>query len=113
MQLAQWEPDIPVKLDNIIPLDDPVYDLIREAADVPMTLSEIRHQIEQKYSTYLSVIEEDRYSGYYYIPPERRGRRSAYQSKDYYPTFNEAMRALILEMRSLKMKKKTNQKTKQ
>ena len=113
VQLAQWEPDIPVKLDNIIPLDDPVYDLIRDAADVPMTLSEIRHQIEQKYSTYLSVIEEDRYSGYYYIPPERRGRRSAYQSKDYYPTFNEAMRALILEMRSLKMKKKTNQKTKQ
>ena len=113
VQLAQWEPDIPVKLDSTIPLDDPVYDLIREEADVPMTLSEIRHRIEKKYSTYLSVIEEDRNSGYYYIPPERKGRRSSYQSKDYYPTFNEAIRALILEMRSLKVKKRANRKTKQ
>lgn len=112
VQLAQWEPDIPIKLDSTIPLDDPVYDLIREEVDAPMTLSEIRHRIEKKYDTYLSVFEEDRDSGYYYIPPERKGRRSAYKSKDYYHSFNEAMKALILEMRGFKMKKKTNRKTK-
>ena len=102
VQLAQWEPDIRLKLDSTIPPADPVYDLIRDEADTPMTLSEIRHRIEKKYNTYLSVFEEDRDSGYYYIPPERKGRRSACKSKDHYPTFNEAMKALIMEMRRLK-----------
>ena len=42
VKLAKWEPDVQLELDKPIPLDDAVYELIREEADVPMTLSEIR-----------------------------------------------------------------------
>ena len=98
VRLAHWEHDVKLKLVSSIPISDPVYDLIRDEADVPMTLSEIRHRIEKKYNTYLSVYEEDRDSGYYYILPERTGQRSSYKSNGFYHSFNEAMRALILEI---------------
>ena len=98
VRLAEWEPDVQLKLDDKIPLEDAVYDLIREEVKKPMTLSEIRHRIEKKYETYLSVFEEDGYTGYYYVHSKDK-QHSPAKSKRYYPTFNEAMRALILEMR--------------
>lgn len=99
VRLAKWEPDVKLKLDHTIPLDDPVYDLIRDEVDAPMTISEIRRRIEKKYETYLSVFEEDGYTGYYYIPERSDDKPSAYKSEQYYPTFNEAMKALILSMK--------------
>ena len=97
VRLAEWEPDVQLKLDSKIPLEDAVYDLIREEVKEPMTLSEIRHWIEKKCETYLSVFEEDGYTGYYYVHSKDK-QHSPAKSKSYYPTFNEAMRALILEM---------------
>lgn len=97
VRFAEWEPDVQLKLDSKIPLDDAVYDLISEEVKKSMTLSEIRHRIEQKYETYLSVFEEDGCTGYYYVH-SRDKKHSPAKSKNYYPTFNEAMRALILEM---------------
>lgn len=64
VRLAEWEPEVRLKLDETIPLEDEVYDLIREEVKEPVTLSEIRHRIEKKYETYLSVFEEDGYLGY-------------------------------------------------
>ena len=73
-----------------------------------MTLSEIRHRIEKKYETYLSVNYEDGYKGYYYIMPMRwrdhskkNESLSAKENKKYYPTFNEAMKALIIHLQAL------------
>lgn len=97
VRLAEWEPDAQLKLDSKIPLEEAVYDLIREEVKEPVTLSEIRHRIEKKYETYLSVFEEDGYTGYYYVH-SRDKQHSRAKSEKYYPTFNEAMRALILEM---------------
>ena len=97
VRLAEWEHDVQLKLDGKIPLEDAVYDLIREEVKEPVTLSEIRHRIEKKYGAYLSVFEEDGYTGYYYVL-SRDKQHSPAKSKRYYPTFNEAMRALILEM---------------
>ena len=97
VRLAEWEPDVQLKLDSKIPLEDAVYDLIREDVKESVTLSEIRHLIEKKYETYLSVFDEDGYTGYYYVH-SRGEKHSPEKSKNYYPTFNEAMRALILEM---------------
>ena len=105
VSLAKWEPDVKLKLDHSFPLEDPVYDLIREEADAPMTLSEIRHRIEKKFDTSLSVYEEDRDSGYYYISYESDNRLSSHKSEQYYPTFNEAMKALILSMKGIKKSK--------
>ena len=105
VSLAKWEPDVKLKLDHSFPLEDPVYDLIREEADAPMTLSEIRHRIEKKFDTSLSLYEEDRDSGYYYISYESDNRLSSHKSEQYYPTFNEAMKALILSMKGIKKSK--------
>ena len=95
VRLAEWEPDVQWKLDKVIPLEDKVYDLIRDEVTEPLTLSEIRHRIERKYDTYLSVAEKDGYSGYYYMRPMRNERLTVAESKKYYRTFNEAMRVLI------------------
>ena len=103
VRLAEWEPDVKLKLDDKIPLEDAVYELIREEVDSPMKLSEIRHLIEKKYETYLSVFHEDGYTGYYYVH-SRDKKHSPTKSENYYPTFNEAMRALILEMGKEKCK---------
>lgn len=90
-------------LNRILPerrlqVEDRIYDLIREEVSNPMTMSEIRHRIEKKYETYLSVFEEDGYTGYYYVYQSRKRKAASRKSEKYYPTFNEAMRALILEM---------------
>ena len=99
VSLAEWEPDVRLKLDRIIPIEESVYDLIRDEADTPITLSEIRHRIEKKYNTYLSVFQEDGYKGFYYVPQKSDNKPSAYKSDRYYPTFNDAMKALILSLK--------------
>ena len=99
VRLAEWEPDVQMKLDNVIPLEDEVYALIRDEVTEPLTLSEIRHRIEKKYDTYLSVAEKDGYRGYYYMRPMRNERLTVAEGKKYYRTFNEAMRALIVRIR--------------
>ena len=99
VRLAEWEPDAQLKLDKPIPLDDALYDLIRDEADAPMTLSEIRHCIEKKYETYLSVYEQDGYKGYYYMAPFRHEKLSVVKCNKFFPTFNAAMKALILNIK--------------
>jgi hypothetical protein len=98
VKLADWEPDVQLKLDKPIPLDDSVYDLIREEASEPVTISEIRRCIEKKYNVYLSVAQGDGYRGYYYMAPMRNERLSANKCDGFFPTFNEAMRTLILNI---------------
>ena len=66
-----------LKLDKVIPLEDKVFDLIRDEVTEPLTLSEIRHRIEKKYDTYLSVAEKDGYRGCYYMHPMRNERLTA------------------------------------
>ena len=102
VKLAEWEPDVQLKLDKPIPLNDAVYDLIRDEVEVPMTMSEIRHRIEKKYETYLSVYEQDGYKGYYYVAPFGNEKFTAAKCDTFFPTVNEAMKALIL---NLKMKR--------
>lgn len=97
VRLAEWEPEVKLKLDGTIPLEDEVYDLILDEVKEPVTLSEIRHRIEKKYETYLSVFEEDGYLGYYYVHQSRNRKAASRKSEKYYATFNEAMRALIIE----------------
>ena len=67
VRLAEWEPDVKLKLDKVIPLEDAVYDLIRDEVTEPLTISEIRYRIERRYETYLSVAEKDGYRVYYYM----------------------------------------------
>lgn len=97
-------------MDSKIPLEDAVYDLICEEVKEPVTLSEIRHRIEKKYETYLSVFEEDGYTGYYYVYQSKSRKAASRKSEKYYATFNEAMRALILEMEKDNLSKRRPKK---
>jgi len=96
---AEWEPDVRVILDKNIPLDHPVYHLIRDVVDAPLTLSEIRKRIEDKYDTYLAVARKNGYEGYYHAGALRNRLLSGGNGDVYYPTFNEAMRKLILSIK--------------
>lgn len=67
--------------------------------NIPYVASLLTYRIEKKYDTYLSVFQEDGFKGYYYMAPMRNKRLSVKKSEQYYPTFNEAMRALILNIK--------------
>lgn len=88
---TQWEPLEKVRLDKLIPLDDRVYDFMREEVVEPLTMSDIRHKYEQKYKTNLCVHYESS-KGYFFLEKNANRRYVKY----YYPTFNEAMRELII-----------------
>lgn len=98
VKLAVWEPDVKLKIDRKIPLNDKVYALIRDEAETPMTISEIRKRIEQKYDTYLAVCQKEGCHGYYYMSPLRNKNLSAVKCTQYYSSFNEAMKALIINI---------------
>ena len=102
VEKAVWEPDVKLVLDMVIPIESGIYDLVREKVDNPMTVSQVRKLIEQKFKTYLSVERDDETGEYYYMPPRRNGE---YVSEDndrkYYATFNEAMSALIIKFNEI------------
>lgn len=78
-------------LDKLIPLDDKVYDFMREEVVKPFTMSDIRHIYEGKYKKYLSVHYESS-NGYFYTERDANGD----YIKHYFPSFNEATRELII-----------------
>ena len=106
VRLAEWEPVAQLKLNHPIPLEDPVYHLIREEVDSPLTLSEIRQRIEKKYDTYLSAYEDSDGSGYYYVFHDKRHKQAPKESKERFPTYNEALRALILKIQEDRPRKR-------
>ena len=91
IEAAEWAPLEKVRLDKMVPLDDEVYDFMRDEAIEPMTMSAIRKKYEQKNNVYLCVHYESG-KGYYYAERTPKGR----YKNHYYLTFNEAMRALII-----------------
>ena len=109
VRLAKWVPEVKLKLDHNIPLDDAVYDMVRDEVAVPVTLSEIRARIEAKYDTYLAVERVTGNRGYRYINALRNRSLSVSEKSQVYPTFNEALRALILEINSTIRKQETRQ----
>ena len=91
IEAAEWEPLDKVGLDKLIPLEDDVYDFMRDEAVEPLTMSAIRKKYEQKHNMYLCVHYKSG-KGYYYVERNDNGR----YKNHYYPTFNEAMRGLII-----------------
>lgn len=83
--------------------------MVRNEVTVPVTLSEIRARIEAKYDTYLAVQGDVDKRGYRYVNALRNRRLSVSKKSQLYPTFNEALRALILEMNSTIRKQETRQ----
>ncbi len=55
VSLAQWNAEEQVMLDKLIPLDDSVYDLIRDEVTEPLTLCGILSVLEHKYDVVLGI----------------------------------------------------------
>ena len=49
VSLAEWKPEVQVVLDEVVPLEDEVYDLIRKDVAEPLTVSEIMERLYEKY----------------------------------------------------------------
>ena len=109
---AVWQKPTKVRLDKTIPYEDLVYDSVRDKLQSLSTLSEIRHAIEEKYDTYLAVVDSYKGRGFHYMTPRLRSDRDYHtrESKDTYPTFNEAMYALILKFNEY-VKEKNHENT--
>lgn len=102
IEKAVWSPDVKLVIDRTVPLENGIYDLVRDEVNNPMTVSQVRHLIEQRFKTYLSVERIDGRVGYYYIPPRRNNEYvPADKDRQYYATFNEAMTALILKFNEI------------
>lgn len=102
VEKAVWEQDAKLVLDKVIPLESGIYELVRDEVDNPMTVSQVRKLIEQKFKTYLSVERDDETGEYYYMPPRRDGEYvSEDKERKYYATFNEAMSALMLKFNEI------------
>lgn len=101
-QAAQWEPQNKMIPDHPVPLSDPVYGILREGGpdcseiSDPLTISQIRHKVESKLNTYLGVYYDEDDYGYFYYYKERSKSLKDIKSDQLYPTFNQAMKALIL-----------------
>ena len=98
VEKAVWEQDVKLVLDEVVPLDNSIYELVRDEVEVPVTVSDVRRIIEKKFKTYLSVVRDNGGKGYYYLSPRRNGEFIPEEKgKKYYATFNEAMKALIIK----------------
>lgn len=102
-QAAQWEPQNKMIPDRPVPLSDSVYSILREDGSNcneisdPMTISQIRHKVEAKLGTYLGVYYDEDYYGYFYYYFHKDSKSfKTIKSEQLYPTFNQAMKALIL-----------------
>ena len=56
---ASWTPEEHLVLDEKIPLDDMLYDLIRGEVHTPMTACGILRELEKKYKVIVGIIDED------------------------------------------------------
>ena len=105
VSLAQWDQVSQLVLDEIIPLNDPVYDLIREFISEPLTACGILWELEKKYSVVVGIIDRDDWHEAYLS--EHGGDNLRIILKDIkFDTANEAMLAVMREFGKLKKQKK-------
>lgn len=92
--LAQWKPEEPVVLDETVPLEDPVYDLIREEVSEPLTACGILAMLEEKYGIGIGITEYDDHQHVYLYG--RTVGLDEIQFKDgHFSSANEAMLAVM------------------
>jgi hypothetical protein len=93
VSLATWEPEGELKLDETVPLNDSVYNPIREEVSEPMTVCKILERLEEKYGIGIGISNYDDYQ-HCYLYGRKSGRDIEIQDKKFLPT-NEAMLAIL------------------
>ncbi len=93
VSLATWEPEGELKLDETVPLNDSVYNPIREEVSEPMTVCKILERLEEKYGIGIGISNYDDYQ-HCYLYGRKSGRDIEIEDKTFLSA-NEAMLAIL------------------
>ena len=105
VSLAEWDEEDQLALDNTVPLEDSVYDLIREEVTEPLTLCGILERLEDKYDMVLGISNYSDHQHCYIFEHSPDKIRIEENEKEF-DTVNEAMYYLL--GRYVEEKKKAN-----
>ena len=93
VSLATWEPEGQLELDKPVPLEDSVYDPIREEVSEPMTVCGILGRLEEKYGIGIGISNYDDYQ-HCYLYGRKSGKDIEINDKKFLPA-NDAMLAIL------------------
>ena len=93
VSLATWKPEVELKLDEPVPLEDSVYDPIREEVTEPMTVCRILERLEEKYGIGIGLSDNSDYQ-HCYLYGRRSGKDIEIKDTEFLPP-NEAMLAIL------------------
>ena len=92
--LAEWEPEVQVTLDEPVPLEDEVYDPIRDEVAEPLTVSEILERLYEKYGIGVGIGKYRDYQ-HIYLYGWKKGDEKIQIKDKTFMSANEAMLAVL------------------
>ena len=92
--LAEWKPEVQVTLDETVPLEDEVYDPIREEVADPLTVSEILERLYEKYGVGVGI-GKYRDHQHIYLYGWKKGDEKIQIKDETFMSANEAMLAVL------------------
>jgi hypothetical protein len=105
VSLATWVREEQIVLDVTVPLDDSVYDLVRESVSKPLTACEILWELEKKYNVIVGIINHENWHECYLY--EHGGDDLRINLKDReFSSANEAMLCVMREFVNAKKSQK-------
>lgn len=92
--LAEWESEVQVTLDELVPLEDEAYDPIRDEVAEPLTVSEILERLYEKYGIGVGIGKYRDHQHIYLYGWKKGDEKIQIKDKDFMPA-NEAMLAVL------------------
>ena len=103
VSLAEWSPETQLKLDEPVPLEDPVYDPIREEISEPLTVCGILAKLYEKYGIGVGIGDYDDHQ-HIYLYGWKTGEDKIQKNDKDFMSANEAM-LTVLRMFAEEVKK--------
>ncbi|MBP5337076.1 MAG: hypothetical protein J6Y63_06175, partial [Bacteroidales bacterium] len=94
VSLATWVPEAQLKLDEPVPLEDSVYDPIRDEVSEPMTVCKILERLEEKYGIGVGLSDHDDHQYCYLYGWKKGDEKIQIKDKEFQPA-NEVMLAVL------------------
>ena len=92
--LAEWKPEVQVALDELVPLEDEVYDPIRDEVGDPLTVSEILERLYEKYGVGVGIGKYRDHQHIYLYGWKKGDEKIQIKDETFMPA-NEAMLAVL------------------
>ena len=92
--LAEWRPEVQVKLDELVPLEDEVYDPIRDEVAESLTVSGILERLYEKYGIGVGIGKYRGHQHIYLYGWKKGDEKIQIKNETFMPT-NEAMLAVL------------------